>query len=398
MRIALVYRSVDLTGSLARRTVELARHLSRHHDVHVFSIGSRTDTSLAPECTFHDVPVSHLGDGVRSARELLTFGLRAARLVDRNGFDVVHACNPSTWIGDVIHLPGVARGEAVLRGSSHPRFIASNLRHPGNAARWIVERRALRNRALRRIHVDAPSVIADLERYHGIRADRTLVAPPAVNLAEFRPAEDTAAARASVSVHDPTRTVLLFCGSDFERKGLDRAIEALAATDVDAELLVVGSCREEDRFRALARDRGVDDRVSFLGRRSDAARYYEAADILLLPTRADVWGVTPIEAMASGIPSIVTNAAGSAPIVREADAGIVLSEPFDVRELREAVERLARDPALRRVMARNGLAAVDAHSWESRGQSVEDDLVALVEGRFAEQMVIRRNPVRRRRK
>jgi UDP-glucose:(heptosyl)LPS alpha-1,3-glucosyltransferase len=171
--------------------------------------------------------------------------------------------------------------------------------------------------------------------------------------------------------------VLLFCGSDFERKGLDRAIEALAATDIDAELLVVGSSSQEDRFRAITRDRGVEDRVRFLGTRSDAARYYQAADILLLPTRADVWGVTPIEAMASGIPSIVSNAAGSAAVVREADAGIVLSEPLDVRELREAVERLARDPALRKVMARNGLAAVDAHSWERRGQLVEDDLVAV---------------------
>lgn len=385
MRIALVYRSFLLSGSLARRTIELARHLSRHHEVHVFTIGARTDTSLAPGCTFHDVPVNHLGDGVRfSARELLTFAPRAARLVDRERFDIVHVCNPSTWIGDVLHLPGVARGEAVLQGASHGRFIASYLRHPGNAARWIVERRALGNRALRRIHVDAPSVVEDLQRYHGIPADRVLVVPPAVNFAEFRPAEDVAAARIAVSVRGAHRTLLLFCGSDFERKGLDRAIEALAATDVDAELLVVGGHHEEDRFRALARAGGVGDRVRFLGSRQDVARYYQAADILLLPTRADVWGITPIEAMASGIPSIVSSAAGSASVVHEAGAGIVLPEPFDVRQLREAVERLARDPALRQAMGRAGLAAADAHSWESRGQLVEDDLVAVAERRSAE--------------
>lgn len=380
MRIALVYRSFQLTGSQARRTVELARHLSRRHDVHVFSIGSRTDTSLAPRCTFHDVRVGHLGDGVRfSARELVTFGVRAARRVDPKAFEVVHACNPSTWIGDVVHLPGVARGEALLQGSGRAQLMADNLRHPGNAARWIIERRALRNGSLRRIHVDAPSVVSDLERYHGIPANRILVVPPAVNLAEFRPADDRAAARASVSVRAP-RTVLLFCGSDFERKGLDHAIEALGATNVDAELLVVGSSDQEDRFRALALHRGVEDRVRFLGTRSDPARYYQAADILLLPTRADVWGVTPIEAMASGIPSIVSNAAGSAAVVRDAGAGIVLPEPLDVRELREAVERLARDPELRREMGRNGLAAVAAHSWEKRGQLVEEDLVAVAEG------------------
>ena len=382
MRIALVYRSFQLTGSQARRTVELARHLSRRHDVHVFSIGSRTDISLAPRCAFHDVRVGHLGDGVRfSARELVTFGFRAARLVEPSAFDVVHACNPSTWIGDVLHLPGVARGEALLQGSGRVHLMADNLRHPGNAARWLIERRALKSGSLRRIHVDAPSVVSDLWRYHEIPADRILVVPPAVNLVEFRPVEDAVAARASISVRDPARTVLLFCGSDFERKGLDRAIEALAATDVDAELLVVGSSDQEARFRALARHRRVEDRVRFLGTRKDPARYYQAADILVLPTRADVWGVTPIEAMASGIPSIVSDAAGSAVVVREAGAGIVLPEPLDVRDLREAVEHLARHPELRREMARKGLAAVAAHSWESRGKLVEDDLRALVEGR-----------------
>jgi glycosyltransferase involved in cell wall biosynthesis len=381
MRVALVYRSFRLTGSLARRTIELARHLSRNHDVHVFAIGERTDASLAPGCTFHDVPVDHLGDGVRfSARELLTFAFRAPRLVARERFDIVHVCNPSTWIGDVLHLPGAAHGEAALRGVSDARFVASYLRHPGNGARWIVERRALRNRSLRRIHVDAPSVVGDLERYHRIPAERVLVVPPAVNLAEFKPTKDTAAARASVSVRGD-RTVLLFCGSDLERKGLDRVIDALGTTDVEAELLVVGSNFDEDRFRTLAATRGVGDRVHFLGNRSDVARFYQAADVLVLPTRVDVWGVTPIEAMASGIPSIVSSAAGSAAVVRDAGAGIVLAQPFDVRSLRDAIERLARDPALRQTMGRAGLAAAAAHSWESRGQLVEDELVALAEQR-----------------
>jgi glycosyltransferase involved in cell wall biosynthesis len=383
MRIALVYRSFNLSGSQPRRTVELARQLSRRHDVHVFSIGQRTDITLAPECTFHDVTVSHLGDGFRfSARELLTFAARAARQVAGERFDIVHACNPSTWLGDVLHLPGVARGEAALQGSSLARFVASNLRHSGNAARWIVERRALGNRALRRIHVDAPSVVVDLERYHGIPPDCVLIVPPAVNLDEFGPAQDRGAARASVSMKDLHRSLLLFCGNDFERKGLDRAIEMLAATEIDAELLVAGEFAGEGRFRAMAQAHGVGDRVHFLGRRDDVARYFKAADILLLPTRADVWGATPIEAMASGVPSIVTSVVGSAPAVCKAAAGIVLSEPFDARDFREAVERLARDDTLRRTMGRNGLAAVGAHSWERRAQLVEDDLVDVVQGRF----------------
>ena len=110
-------------------------------------------------------------------------------------------------------------------------------------------------------------------------------------------------------------------------------------------------------------------------------RYYKAADILVLPTRADVWGVTTVEAMASGIPSVVTSVAGSSSVVRDADAGIVLSEPFDVRDFREAVRRLAGDPGLRQALGQRGLAAAQNHSWESRGAIVEDDLVTVAERR-----------------
>ena len=381
LRVALVYRSFGLFGSLSRRTVELARHLSARHDVHVYSIGARTDTSLAPECTFHDVAVVHQGDGTRfSGAELLSFAFRAARQVGRESFDVVHVCNPSTWVGDVLHLPGVARGESMLQGVSRKRFAASRMR-PGNAARWVIEHRAVTRPSLRRIHVDAPSVVGDLERYYGISEERVLVVPPAVNLDEFRPADDKAKARASVSIHDPGRTVLLFCGSDFQRKGLDRAIEALAATHLDAELLVVGAHREEARFQALARALGVGERVRFFGSRTDTARFFQAADVLLLPTRADVWGVTPIEAMACGIPSIVTAAAGSATVVQEAGAGIVLGKSFDKGDLRAAIEQLAGNPGVRQEMGRNGLAAVGAHSWERRTALVESDLIDVAAAR-----------------
>jgi glycosyltransferase involved in cell wall biosynthesis len=379
MRIALVYRSFHLLGSLARETVELARHLSQRHEVHVFSIAARTDPTLAPDCTFHDVPVETLGDGVHfSVRELMAFGPRAAQLVMQERFDVVHVCSPSTWVGDVLNLPGVAPGEAALRGHSHARFVAGALRRPGNAARWLIERRAVANPALRRIHVPTARVLADVQRYYGIAADRILVVPPGVNLAEFRATVSSATARKDVPL-DERRVVLLFCGSDFERKGLDRAIEMLVATEVDAELLVVGSYRDEDRFRRLASTRGVGDRVHFLGSRSDVARYYRAADILLLPTRADIWGATPIEAMAMGIPSIVAGGAGSASVVHDTGAGIALSEPFDAQEFRQAVERLARDPVLRRAMGEKGMAAAAAYSTARRGQLVEQDLLAVAE-------------------
>lgn len=380
MRIALVYRSFGLTGSLPRFSVELARYLSRRHDVHVFSIAARTEQSLAPGCTFHDVPVAAIGGGGGfCARELLSFARNASRLLQREQFDVVHARAPSTWVGDVLHLPGLARGEAELQGLSRVRFAASTARHPGNAARVLVERRALANRGLCRVHVDAPSVRDDLERLYGIGPEHVLVAVPGVNLEEFRPAPDLAAARAAAGI-PLDASVLLFCGHDFERKGLDRAIEALAAASSDVVLLVAGQSPAERRFRELAAARGVAERVRFLGVQRDTPRLYHAADLLLLPTRADVWGVTTIEAMACGVPPIVTAAAGSASAVSDGENGIVLPEPFDVRALRDAIDRLIGDPERRASMGHAAAEAARAFTWEEHGRHVEADLAALAAG------------------
>lgn len=388
-RIALVYRAFHREGSLARTAVELARHLSSNHEVHVFSIPERTDPSLAPGCTFHAVPAPPLGDGRHfSGRELISFARNAARLLERHPFDVVHTCAPSTWVGDLLHIPGIARGEAALQGLPAWRFRAT-LRHPGNLARLVIERRAVGNGAFSRFHVAAPSVRDDLERFYAVPADRVTVVYPGVDLEQFQPVTNRAAARAEVGVDDPTRLVLLFCGSDFHRKGLDRAIDCLAAAAVPAELLVVGSDPSQARFEHLARARGVGDRVRFLGSRSDSWRYFRAADVALLPTRADVWGVTPIEAMGCGVPSIVSAAAGSAAAVEEAGAGIVLPEPFDVRSLRDAVERFAGDPSLRHAMGSAGIEAARRYSWATRARLVEEELVAI-----AETVVGRRSPDR----
>ena len=376
LRIAVVYRAFHRSGSLSRATVELASRLSERHDVHVFSVGALSDPALAPECTFHDVPARGLGSGSgASARELLSYARNAARLLSADRFDVVHTCAPSTWVADILHVPGVMRGESIGQGDPGWRFAAGLARHPRKAARLFLERKALRAR-FARIHAAAPSVRDDLVRYYHVDPAQIRVVPPAVNLDRFRPTNDRSTARFALGVSDPGRVIVLFCGKDFGRKGLDRAIEAVALGTPVTELVVVGGGPEQS-FRALAEQHGVTARVRFLGNRHDTHLLYPGADIFVLPTRTDVWGVTPIEAMACGVPPIVSGAAGSASAIRDGETGIALREPFDVRALRDAIDVLARDADLRRAMGAAGIEAAKAHSEEERGREIEAELVEV---------------------
>jgi glycosyltransferase involved in cell wall biosynthesis len=123
--------------------------------------------------------------------------------------------------------------------------------------------------------------------------------------------------------------------------------------------------------------------VRFLGGRRDAWRVFQASDAFVLPTTAEVWGATVVEAMAAGIPPIVTEVAGSAVAVEDGVTGIVLPEPFDPRTLRDAIERLAADPSLRSAMGRAAAAAAESHTWRAHGERVEEDLLRVAAGEYA---------------
>jgi UDP-glucose:(heptosyl)LPS alpha-1,3-glucosyltransferase len=181
--------------------------------------------------------------------------------------------------------------------------------------------------------------------YHGTPVSRLHVLPPGV-APDRRAPEDAAgrrrAKRASLALGEG-ELALLFVGSGFVTKGLDRAITALARLleeqpSVAVRLLVVGQDKNR-RFRRLAKKLGVAGKVEFLGGRDDVPDLMLAADLLVHPARAEAAGVVLLEAIAAGLPSVVTPECGYAPHVSAARAGIVLDTPFSQEQLDRAVMR-----------------------------------------------------------
>jgi UDP-glucose:(heptosyl)LPS alpha-1,3-glucosyltransferase len=125
--------------------------------------------------------------------------------------------------------------------------------------------------------------------------------------------------------------MVLMVGSDFRRKGVDRSIRALAALPeylrVNTRLYVLGKGSELP-MRVLARRLGVSRQVYFLQGRDDVPRFLFAADLLLHPAYQENAGIAIVEAIAAGLPSIVTANCGYAFHVARGDCGIVLDIPF----------------------------------------------------------------------
>lgn len=175
--------------------------------------------------------------------------------------------------------------------------------------------------------------------------NRMVTLPPGVSSDRRAPAdavERRRAARKALGVEEG-ELVLLFVGSGFKTKGLDRAITALATLrreqpSVTARLLVAG----QDKIRSYHRQAHREDvggLVEFLGGRDDVLDLMLAADVLVHPALAEAGGVVLLEAIAAGLPVVTTQACGYATHVKQSRAGFVLPEPFSQEQLDRAVMR-----------------------------------------------------------
>ncbi len=222
------------------------------------------------------------------------------------------------------------------------RFIHFLIR-PVHWANLMIERRILTNRRLKKVVVNSRMEKENLLCYYRIPEERIEVIYNGVDLDRFRPVRETE--RVAVRREMNTRAgdfVLLFPSNNFRRKGLAVLIAALARLNrKDVTLWVAGRGREAP-FKALAGKLQVEERVRFLGKRSDMERLYGASDLMVLPTRYDSFSNVVLEAMACDLPVITTRSNGAAEAVQAGVNGYVLDDPGDSSGLAGLIRKVMR--------------------------------------------------------
>ena len=211
------------------------------------------------------------------------------------------------------------------------------------------------------------------ERFHllppGIAADRRAPANAAQVRAEFR--QEFALAEDDL--------LLVQIGSGFKTKGVDRSLKALAALPADlaarTRLFVIGQ-DDPKAFRLQAQALGVASRVEFLKGRSDIPRFLLGADLLIHPAYNENTGTVLLEALVSGLPVLVTDVCGYAHYIAEADAGRVLSSPFEQAQLNSMLVDMLQHAEDRARWGRNGLLYADSADLYSMPQRAADVILA----------------------
>jgi glycosyltransferase involved in cell wall biosynthesis len=372
IRIAAVGGRFDDSGSLAIQFRRNFERLARDEDViAVCAAEGRlpTDARIRFETVSRSLP--QRGRVIRALARA-EFAVRATRVVRRirAEVDVVHVDGVSALDADLVTFHAVRPADAERYWQEiHPaglgrRLVGAWARPAGSIERWI-EHRLLRFRPL--CIAVTPRVAADLERTYGVPPDRIEVVPYPVDLDTF--AFDEAARgirRAALGVPDE-RLVVLFVGDDLLRKGLHRAIAALArAQRSDIELWVAGG-GDARRFREFAGGLGVADRVRWLGRlpSHELPSWYSAADVLLLPSERDVWGIPVIEALAAGRMVVVSAFTGASEVIRDGESGFVLDRIGEPEQIAALLDGPLRDPALQASFGEAGRLAAAPFDTES---------------------------------
>ena len=201
------------------------------------------------------------------------------------------------------------------------------------------------------------------QRHYGTPPERFHSLPPGIERDRAAPADKRAIRRrmrADLGVGDG-ECLLLFIGSGFIKKGLDRLLKALKALpgEVFARtwLYVLGD-DNADPFQRLAGRLGIGERVRFMGGRPDVPDFLFAADGFVLPAYDENAGMAILEAMIAGTPALVTQNCGYAPYLRRAGAGLITPTPYDQDTFNAQLAELITSDK-RAEWARNGRALAD---------------------------------------
>jgi UDP-glucose:(heptosyl)LPS alpha-1,3-glucosyltransferase len=316
------------TGGTERYLHALAAHLAAlEHTVTI--VCRRHEDAPHPAVRFAVLRPLAVG----SVQRMVTFAKAVEQHLTRTAYDVVFGLG-KTWSQDVLRLGG----------GCYQTYLERTYR---TAGQWLqrrlgigwyktrqtlaIEARALAPGACARLITNAEMVKRDVMARYGMSAETITVIPNGVDLERFHPRHrpEAGAALRRQCGFEPRHVVVLFLGTGYYRKGLDRVLAVfpeLLRERPEARLLVVGYDSDLRQWQNQVRRRGLAAQVCFLGGRRDPEACYRASDLYVLPTRYDPFANATLEALATGLPVLTTCTNGGSEAIVAGIHGAVLPD------------------------------------------------------------------------
>lgn len=370
LRIAVLSRVFKSTGGGAERySIALVEQLAARHEMHVFA--QQLEHQL-PGVTYHRVRSS-----VKRPRWVnqLWFAFSTWRAT-RSGFDVVHS-HENTWHGQVqtVHvLPikyalfferaGLRLALRWLKVVTSPRLLCY----------LLLEHFRFASQPGRTIVLASTTLQAYMaQTYPGSVPAMQVVTPGVASVPGPATEVDKQAARQLLGLPLQGQCVL-FVGNDYKKKGLPALLKAMQTLPADCYLAVVGNPAQIAGVREEVKASGMDQRIHFLGALGSVDVAYCAADCLAHPTLEDTFAMVVLEAMAHGLPVVVSaqKYCGIAGLLTDGNNALILQEPSDTAALAAALRRCLTNTPERERLVRAGCQFASSHQWKDSARQQEN--------------------------
>lgn len=365
IRVAVVIPKYGLIGGAESFVFEVTERLAEHKDFEIHVFANKWRQGKAP-ITFHKVPIIPFPRWIRP----ISFAYFSKRSMQSDFFDIVHS-HERIFEMDLLTFHGIPHEIWVKKTKKRSLSLFDR------STAWV-EKKGM-NQEKGAIVLPVSSLVKDeLLKLYNIPKSKLHVIHPGVSLERFSSVnrEDfryEIRQRHGLSLED---VVVLFVSMNFELKRLDLLLKSIAAM-VDREkdnsnlkLMVVGK-GDEKRFETMARNLGISNRVIFVGVTRDVEKYYLAADIFAMPSRFDTFGLVVLEAMAAGLPVIISHSVGARDLVEQGVNGFVLSNDPSISEIVTSLTMMM-DREKRILMGKNGRRIALRYSWEKTAGRVAD--------------------------
>lgn len=331
--VAVVFPQLHRRGGIERVCWDLLEYLGPKHET-VF-VGADTPEGVPERVRLARVPHRSSSGPIGIWRQRVETGRVVASLHARTTVTMGSVVPP----GDVLWVPSVHRAwlEAARTVQTGPVALPAEIRFlmPKHLALLASESRYFRKGNPRHILCSSKRDVDDLARLYGVDPALTTVVPLPFDPERFnieRRTRDRDEARRILGIEEGELATMLIA-NELHRKGLGVTLQAMALDDDPRMTLHVVGRAPLGPYQATIRRLGLDARVRYHGPSGDVGWHLAAADLMVLPTQYEPFGLVIIEALATGVPVITSRLAGASDAISPGRTGLLLEDPYDPEEL-----------------------------------------------------------------
>jgi glycosyltransferase involved in cell wall biosynthesis len=362
LKLAILIRDFVKTGGAEKYTVEITQRLASEHEVHVFAQSWNFDGK--ERIVFHRIPRFFIKPSILNQLIFSHFVRKAIK----DTFDIIHSHERVTQFDVLtVHCP-CFRAIITRHGKPVRRMIAwiSAILSPRKLAYLWLERKQFTFHKKRMIIAVSEYIKRDIQENYPLPNEYFGIAYPGVDnrlIHKENNRRKRKKLRSELGIGEDD-LVILFVGTEFKRKGLDALLEGFSLVHRQNLRLAIAGGGEKKRYLSLARRLGIEKDVIFLGLVENIEDIYSISDIYILPTLIDPAGMAPLEAMASGVPTIMSCSeyAGIAEQINN-DEALILTNPKDPSEIARSLLDLMNDTH-RRELGNKGRRLASDLTWE----------------------------------